>query len=75
MCKTYVYIGWSDSFLYMESPARMRSISTYFSWFSLSIGFYLSLALVEVINLVTGKFTKSKTGWLDDAVTSCRRMY
>uniref|UniRef100_A0A7N2LFQ8 F-box associated domain-containing protein n=1 Tax=Quercus lobata TaxID=97700 RepID=A0A7N2LFQ8_QUELO len=36
---------------------KMRSISTYFSWFSLSIGFYLSLAFVEVINLVKDLFS------------------
>jgi len=43
----------------------MRSLSTSFSWLSLSIGYYLSTAFVELINLVTGKLSKSKTGWLE----------
>ncbi|KAK9289000.1 hypothetical protein L1049_017471 [Liquidambar formosana] len=52
-------------FFYSEAPAGMRSLSTSFSWLSLSIGYFLSTAFVELINLVTGKFTKSKKGWLE----------
>jgi len=52
-------------FFYKEAPAGMRSLSTSFSWLSLSIGYYLSTAFVELINLVTGKLSKSKTGWLE----------
>jgi len=54
-------------FFYKEAPAGMRSLSTSFSWLSLSIGYYLSSVFVELINLVTGKLSKSKTetGWLE----------
>ena len=43
----------------------MRSLSTSFSWLSLSIGYFLSSAFVELIGVVTRKASKSKTGWLD----------
>ncbi|KAK9934173.1 hypothetical protein M0R45_021325 [Rubus argutus] len=54
-------------FFYREAPAGMRSLSTSFSWLSLSIGYYLSSAFVELINSITGKYTKSKLGWLEGA--------
>lgn len=43
----------------------MRSLSTSFSWLSLSIGYFLSSAFVELIGVVTRKASKSKTvvGW------------
>ena len=43
----------------------MRSLSTSFSWLSLSIGYFLRSAFVELIGVVTRKARKSKTGWLD----------
>ncbi|KAG4970303.1 hypothetical protein JHK82_035992 [Glycine max] len=52
-------------FFYKEAPQGMRSLSTSFSFLSLSIGYYLSTAFVELINLVTGKIAKSKKGWLE----------
>lgn len=52
-------------FFYTEAPVGMRSLSTSFSWLSLSIGYYLSSVFVELINLITSKLTKSKTGWLE----------
>ena len=54
-------------FFYKEAAAGMRSLSTSFSFLSLSIGYYLSSVFVELINLVTGKLSKSKTktGWLE----------
>lgn len=51
-------------FFYSEAPVGMRSLSTSFSWLSLSIGYYLSSIFVEVINSVTSNYTKSKRGWL-----------
>lgn len=51
-------------FFYSEAPVGMRSLSTSFSWLSLSIGYYLSSVFVEVINSVTSRYTKSKRGWL-----------
>lgn len=52
-------------FFYKEAPTDMRSLSTSFSWLSLSIGNYLSSVFVDIINSVTGKLTKNKMGWLE----------
>ncbi|KAM7487953.1 hypothetical protein LguiB_025437 [Lonicera macranthoides] len=52
-------------FFYSEAPAGMRSLSTSFSWLSLSIGYYLSSVFVEVTNSVTARLTSSKRGWLE----------
>jgi peptide/histidine transporter 3/4 len=52
-------------FFYSEAPAGMRSLSTSFSWMSLSIGYYLSTVFVEVTNSVSGRFTSNKMGWLE----------
>ncbi|KAL5538458.1 hypothetical protein UlMin_044116 [Ulmus minor] len=52
-------------FFYKEAPEGMCSLSTSFSWLSLSIGYFLSLAFVELINFITAKGTKSKRGWLE----------
>jgi len=40
-------------FFYKEAPAGMRSLSTSLTWLSLSLGYYLSTVLVDVINGVT----------------------
>ncbi|KAF6166372.1 hypothetical protein GIB67_034923, partial [Kingdonia uniflora] len=52
-------------FFYTEAPKRMRSLSTSFTALSLAAGFYLSSALVNIINSVTGNLTKNKMGWLE----------
>jgi peptide/histidine transporter 3/4 len=52
-------------FFYKEAPRGMRSLSTSFSFLSLSIGYYLSTVFVEIINSVTSKITKSNKGWLE----------
>ncbi|CAJ1940649.1 unnamed protein product [Sphenostylis stenocarpa] len=52
-------------FFYKEAPQGMRSLSTSFSFLSLSMGYYLSTAFVELINLVTSRIAKSKKGWLE----------
>ncbi|KAF3454752.1 hypothetical protein FNV43_RR05200 [Rhamnella rubrinervis] len=51
-------------FFYKEAPAGMRSLSTSFTWLSLSFGYFLSTVFVSVINSVTKKITPSKQGWL-----------
>lgn len=51
-------------FFYKEAPAGMRSLSTSFTWLSLSFGYFLSSVFVDVINAVTKKVTPSKLGWL-----------
>ncbi|KAK4347399.1 hypothetical protein RND71_033738 [Anisodus tanguticus] len=51
-------------FFYSEAPAGMRSLSTSFSFLSLSIGYYLSSAFVELINSITSKLSSNNQGWL-----------
>ncbi|KAK1390278.1 Solute carrier family 15 [Heracleum sosnowskyi] len=53
-------------FFYSEAPLRMRSLSTSFSFLSLSIGYYLSSIFVEIINSVTGKLSSNNMGWLEE---------
>ncbi|KAL1806803.1 hypothetical protein ACET3Z_029871 [Daucus carota] len=60
----FTFVGLME-FFYSEAPKGMKSLSTSFSWLSLSIGYYLSTVFVEIINLVTGKCTSSKRGWLE----------
>ncbi|MCD7469663.1 hypothetical protein HAX54_008812 [Datura stramonium] len=59
----FTLVGLMD-FFYSEAPAGMRSLSTSFSFLSLSIGYYLSSAFVELINSITSKLTSNKQGWL-----------
>ncbi|KAF7818042.1 protein NRT1/ PTR FAMILY 4.6-like [Senna tora] len=51
-------------FYYRESPASMKSLSTSFTWLSMSLGYFLSTVFVNVINAVTKQITPSKQGWL-----------
>ncbi|KAI4310911.1 hypothetical protein MLD38_035856 [Melastoma candidum] len=51
-------------FFYKEAPAGMRSLSTSFTWLSLSFGYFLSTIVVNIINAVTERVTPSKQGWL-----------
>ncbi|XP_051146697.1 protein NRT1/ PTR FAMILY 4.5-like [Andrographis paniculata] len=51
-------------FFYKEAPAGMKSLSTSFTWISLSLGYFLSSALVDAINAVTRRAAPSKQGWL-----------
>ncbi|XP_009795124.1 protein NRT1/ PTR FAMILY 4.5-like [Nicotiana tabacum] len=51
-------------FFYKEAPAGMRSLSTSFTWISISLGYFLSSVLVEIINSVTKRRAPSKKGWL-----------
>ncbi|KAL7252317.1 hypothetical protein ACSBR1_014041 [Camellia fascicularis] len=59
----FTFVGLLE-FFYSEASAGMRSLSTSFSFLSLSIGYYLSLAFVGLINLVSAKLSLSKRGWL-----------
>ncbi|KAL8105587.1 hypothetical protein AgCh_029405 [Apium graveolens] len=60
----FTFVGLME-FFYSEAPKGMKSLSTSFSWLSLSIGFYLSTIFVEIINSVTSRYTSSKKGWLE----------
>lgn len=51
-------------FFYKEVPSGMRSVSTSFALLSLSFGYFLSTAFVNIINAITEKITPSKQGWL-----------
>ncbi|CAJ2631797.1 unnamed protein product [Trifolium pratense] len=51
-------------FFYRESPSSMKSLSTSFTWLSMSIGYFLSTVFVNLINVVTKRITPSKQGWL-----------
>ncbi|KAL3530100.1 hypothetical protein ACH5RR_009422, partial [Cinchona calisaya] len=52
-------------FFYREAPKWMRSLSTSFALLSLSFGYFLSTAFVNLVNAVTKKVTPSKQGWLE----------
>lgn len=52
-------------FFYKEAPSGMKSLATSFAWLSLSFGYFLSSAFVDVINTVTKKIAPSKKGWLE----------
>ncbi|EEF50043.1 protein NRT1/ PTR FAMILY 4.5 [Ricinus communis] len=51
-------------FFYKEAPSGMKSLSTSFTWLSLSFGYFLSTVLVNLINAITKRVTPSKQGWL-----------
>ncbi|KAL3538368.1 hypothetical protein ACH5RR_001734 [Cinchona calisaya] len=51
-------------FFYKEAPIGMRSLSTSFTWLSLSFGYFLSSIFVDVINSITRRTTYNKQGWL-----------
>ncbi|KAJ4850195.1 hypothetical protein Tsubulata_027129 [Turnera subulata] len=59
-------------FFYKEAPASMKSLSTSFTWLSLSLGYFLSTVFVNIINAITKRVTPSKQGWLhgDDLDTN-----
>ncbi|XP_057493517.1 protein NRT1/ PTR FAMILY 4.5-like [Actinidia eriantha] len=51
-------------FFYKEAPECMRSLSTSFTWISLSLGYFLSSVFIDIINSVTKRLAPSKQGWL-----------
>ncbi|KAJ8564662.1 hypothetical protein K7X08_001122 [Anisodus acutangulus] len=58
----YLFLGSADLFVlagllefsFSEAPFSMRSLATSLSWASLAIGYYLSTAIVSIVNSVTG---------------------
>ncbi|KAL5717190.1 hypothetical protein ACHQM5_010245 [Ranunculus cassubicifolius] len=52
-------------FYYKEASSGMRSLSTSFTYLSLSIGYFLSTIFVDIINSITRNGSKSKQGWLE----------
>ncbi|WOL16711.1 protein NRT1/ PTR FAMILY 4.5-like [Canna indica] len=51
-------------FFYSEAPAGMRSLSTSFSYLSLSLGYFSSSIFVHAINAITERLTPSRQGWI-----------
>ncbi|KAL6181578.1 hypothetical protein ACLB2K_048231 [Fragaria x ananassa] len=60
----YLFLGSADlftlagmmEFFFTEAPLSMRSLATALSWASLAMGYYLSSALVNIVNGVTGAY-------------------
>ncbi|KAK4476773.1 hypothetical protein RD792_015933 [Penstemon davidsonii] len=59
----FTFVGLLE-FFYKEAPAGMKSLSTSFTWISLSFGYFLSSVFVDAINGVTKSIAPSKKGWL-----------
>lgn len=51
-------------FFYKEAPSGMRSLSTSFALLSLSFGYFLSTAFVNIVNAITEKVSANRQGWL-----------
>lgn len=51
-------------FFYKEAPSGMRSLSTSFTYLSLSFGYFLSSIFVDLVNSITKRIAPSKQGWL-----------
>ncbi|KAK8589161.1 hypothetical protein V6N13_088029 [Hibiscus sabdariffa] len=51
-------------FFYKEAPIGMRSLSTSFTWLSLSFGYFLSTVFVNIINSITERISSSGHGWI-----------
>ncbi|KAG4921186.1 hypothetical protein AAZX31_18G117600 [Glycine max] len=66
----YLFLGSADlftlagllEFFFTEAPSSMRSLATSLSWASLAVGYYLSSAIVSIVNSVTGN--TSHRPWL-----------
>ncbi|KAJ8762020.1 hypothetical protein K2173_006622 [Erythroxylum novogranatense] len=50
-------------FFYAETPKGLKSVSTCFLWISVSLGYFSSSILVELVNRITAHITKNR-GWL-----------
>lgn len=58
----FTYAGLLD-FFYSEAPKALKSLATCFFWLSMSLGYFLSTILVELVNRATKGITRSG-GWL-----------
>lgn len=52
-------------FFYKEAPIGMRSLATSFTWISMSLGYFLSSVLVDIVNSITKRVSPSKKGWIN----------
>ncbi|XP_072950443.1 protein NRT1/ PTR FAMILY 4.5-like [Typha angustifolia] len=59
----FTYVGLLE-FFYSQAPTALKSVSTSFLWCSMSLGYFMSTILVQVVNAATKKSTMSG-GWLE----------
>ncbi|KAH0918535.1 hypothetical protein HID58_026195 [Brassica napus] len=71
---TLAFGGMLD-FFYREAPSNMKSMSTALGWCSTAFGFFLSTALVEVTNTITGWLGHQWLGGEDLNETSLELFY
>lgn len=66
----FTYIGVIE-FFYDQAPVTMRSFSTGLSFCTISLGYFISTIMVNLVNKVTSN--KSHPGWLSDSVPFNRK--
>lgn len=71
---TLAFGGMLD-FFYREAPSNMKSMSTALGWCSAAFGFFLSTALVEITNTITGWLGHQWLGGEDLNETSLELFY
>ncbi|KAJ4833195.1 hypothetical protein Tsubulata_025365, partial [Turnera subulata] len=63
MADMFTLVGLME-FFYKEAPASMKALSTSFTGLSLSLGYFSSTIIVNIINAITKRVTPIKQGWL-----------
>ncbi|KAM7262610.1 hypothetical protein ACFE04_000293 [Oxalis oulophora] len=58
----FTYVGLLE-FFYSEAPKALKAVSTCFLWSSMSLGYFTSSILVNIVNKATKNVTRSG-GWL-----------
>ncbi|KAK8629306.1 hypothetical protein V6N13_078151 [Hibiscus sabdariffa] len=58
----FTYVGLLE-FFYSEAPKKIKTVSTCFLWTSMSLGYFLSTIMVQIVNRATKDNTRSG-GWL-----------
>ena len=66
----FTYIGVLE-FFYDQAPDSMRSTSTGLSFSTISLGYFISTAVVNIVDKATS--TKSHPGWLSDSLPFNRK--
>ncbi|KAG0587899.1 hypothetical protein KC19_2G199600 [Ceratodon purpureus] len=66
----FTYIGVLE-FFYDQAPDSMRSTSTGLSFTTISLGYFISTAVVNIVNKATS--TGSQPGWLSDSLPFNRK--
>lgn len=66
----FTYIGVLE-FFYDQAPDSMRSTSTGLSFTTISLGYFISTAVVNIVNKATS--SNSRPGWLSDSIPFNRK--